>query len=74
MRTNIAELLFTVTGLLTPDECRWLIDRGEGLGFEPASVAMASGPRMMTRHARRARPAARGCRSRKDRPPRSAMV
>jgi hypothetical protein len=48
MRTDIAELLFTVAGLLTPDECRRLIDRGEGFGFEPASVAMASGPRMMT--------------------------
>jgi hypothetical protein len=48
MRTDIAENLFTVAGLLTPDECRQLIERGEGLGFEAASVAMASGPRMMT--------------------------
>ncbi len=48
MRTDIAENLFTVAGLLTRDECRRLIDQGEGMGFEAASVAMAAGPRMMT--------------------------
>lgn len=48
MRTDIAENLFTTAGLLTADECRRLIERGEGLGFEAASVAMAEGPRMVT--------------------------
>ncbi len=47
MRTDIAENLFTVSGLLTPAECERLIERGEGMGFEAASVATASGPRMM---------------------------
>jgi hypothetical protein len=48
VRTDIAENLFTVGNLLTPDECQRLIDRGEGMGFEAASVAMASGARVMT--------------------------
>jgi prolyl 4-hydroxylase len=47
MKTHIAENLFTVAGLLTPAECQQLIDRGEEMGFEAASVATAGGPRMM---------------------------
>jgi prolyl 4-hydroxylase len=47
MRTDLAENLFTVAGLLTADECKQLIDRGEAIGFEAASVAMASGPRVL---------------------------
>jgi hypothetical protein len=48
MRTDIAENLFTVAGLLTPDECQRLIDRAERMGFAAATVAMATGPQMMT--------------------------
>jgi len=47
-RTEIAENLFTVAALLTPEECRQLIDRGEGIGFEAASVATTAGTKMMT--------------------------
>ncbi|HEX8913839.1 MAG TPA: 2OG-Fe(II) oxygenase [Humisphaera sp.] len=47
MRTDLAEHLFTIADLLTPDECRQLIARGEGLGFEAASVATAGGPQML---------------------------
>lgn len=48
MRTDIAEDLFTIDGLLTPDECTRLIERGEGMGFQAASVALESGPKVMT--------------------------
>ena len=48
MRTEIAETLFTVADLLTPAECQQLIDRGERIGFEAASVATAAGAKMMT--------------------------
>ncbi|WP_435016410.1 prolyl hydroxylase family protein [Tundrisphaera sp. TA3] len=48
MKSVLAENVFTVSGLLTPGECRDLIDRGEGLGFRKASVRTASGPRMRT--------------------------
>lgn len=48
MRTDIAENLFTVADLLTPAECEQLIERGEGIGFEAASVATVGGPKMMT--------------------------
>jgi len=48
MRTEIAETLFTVADLLTPAECQQLIERGERIGFEAASVATAAGAKMMT--------------------------
>ena len=48
MRTDIAENLFTVAGLLTADECGQLVERGKAMGFEAASVALASGPRVLT--------------------------
>jgi predicted 2-oxoglutarate/Fe(II)-dependent dioxygenase YbiX len=48
MLTAIAQNLFTVTGILRPDECEQLIARGEGIGFEAATVATPSGPKMMT--------------------------
>jgi hypothetical protein len=41
--------IFTVEGLLTPEECLALIRRGEALGFEEATVALASGPAMVLR-------------------------
>lgn len=47
MKREIAEHLFTVTDLLAPAECQELIARGEAMGFEAASVAMAAGTRMM---------------------------
>jgi predicted 2-oxoglutarate/Fe(II)-dependent dioxygenase YbiX len=47
MRSDLADQLFTVSELLTPDECGRLIERGEGMGFEAASVAMASGARVL---------------------------
>jgi predicted 2-oxoglutarate/Fe(II)-dependent dioxygenase YbiX len=39
--------LFTLPEVLTREECADFIARGEGLGFEAASVSAASGPRMM---------------------------
>ncbi len=47
MRNDLAPDLFTVADLLDADECRRLIDRGEALGFEAASVATPTGPKMM---------------------------
>lgn len=44
VKTVIAHDVFTVAGLLTPAECRALIDRGEALGFVPAPVRAAGGP------------------------------
>lgn len=44
----IADNLFTVHGILTPEECAELIDRGERMGFEAATVSLADGPKMMT--------------------------
>ena len=49
MRTDLAPNLFTVDDLLTPEECRQLIDRAELMGFGAASVSTASGPKMMTK-------------------------
>ena len=40
--------VFTVSGLLTSDECRMLIERAESIGFAAASVRTRSGPKMMT--------------------------
>lgn len=40
--------IFTVDAVLSPDECRALIARGEALGFEAATVRTSSGPQMMT--------------------------
>lgn len=48
MRTDYADNLFTIASFLSPEECRELIERGEGIGFEPATVAVASGARLMT--------------------------
>ena len=47
-RTDIAVNLFTISDVMTADECRRLIERGEGIGFEPAAVSTAAGPRMMS--------------------------
>ncbi len=46
MKSVLADHLFTVAGLLTPGECRALIDRGEAFGFERAAVRTTSGPQM----------------------------
>ena len=35
----IAESLFTVPNILTPQECAEFIERGEGIGFESATVS-----------------------------------
>ena len=40
--------LFTVSRLLTPEECGALISRGESFGFEAASITTVSGPKMLT--------------------------
>ena len=47
MRTDLADRLFTVAGLLSADECTALIERGEELGFERAAVRTAAGPRQL---------------------------
>ncbi len=44
MRSALADNLFTVSSLLTAEECRALIMRGEEIGFQEASVKMAGGP------------------------------
>lgn len=46
MKVVLADNLFTVVGLLTPDECHTLIERGETVGFQPAAVRTVSGPQM----------------------------
>jgi predicted 2-oxoglutarate/Fe(II)-dependent dioxygenase YbiX len=46
MNAMLAENVFTVAGLLTDDDCRDLIARGEAIGFQQASVRTASGPQM----------------------------
>ena len=40
--------IFTISDLFTPDECRALIERGEAMGFEAATVRTHGGPQMMT--------------------------
>ncbi len=47
MKTDLADRLFTVAGLLTPDECTALIERGEAVGFERAAVRTAAGPQRL---------------------------
>ncbi|MBY0229514.1 MAG: 2OG-Fe(II) oxygenase [Gemmataceae bacterium] len=47
MRTDLAPHLFTVAGLLSPEECRALIERGEAIGFKRAAVRTASGPQAL---------------------------
>ena len=48
MKTTIADELFTLSGLLSPAECLTLIERGESIGFDPAAVRTAAGPRRLT--------------------------
>ncbi len=43
MKTTLGENLFTVSGLLSPEECAAFIERGEALGFEKATVRTRSG-------------------------------
>lgn len=33
--------VFTLSGALTPEECKWLLDRGEELGYEQSTVYSA---------------------------------
>jgi predicted 2-oxoglutarate/Fe(II)-dependent dioxygenase YbiX len=46
MKRVLAENVFTVSGLLTPEECEGLIALGEVNGFEQATVRTSSGPQM----------------------------
>ena len=46
--TPLAERLFTIANVLTAEECGSLIARGEQMGFEAATVSMASGARLLT--------------------------
>ncbi|HLK55943.1 MAG TPA: 2OG-Fe(II) oxygenase [Chthonomonadaceae bacterium] len=39
--------IFTVSNLFTPEECRQLIDKGEAMGFEAASIRLPDGAQMM---------------------------
>ncbi len=48
MLNTICENLFTVAEILSSEECRQLIVRGEAIGFERASVRTADGPKMRT--------------------------
>jgi predicted 2-oxoglutarate/Fe(II)-dependent dioxygenase YbiX len=45
-KVELAENVFTVSGLLSDEECRDLIARGESIGFQRAAVRTASGPQM----------------------------
>ncbi len=40
--------VFTISGLFSRDECAALIARAESIGFEPAAVRTAGGPKLMT--------------------------
>jgi prolyl 4-hydroxylase len=40
---NLAPNIFTIPGFLTPSECAALIEKGEALGFEAATVSFSSG-------------------------------
>jgi hypothetical protein len=40
VRTNVAPGVFTIVGVLTPDECREYIDWSEGQGYELAPVSL----------------------------------
>jgi len=42
----LADNLFTVAGILSPAECVAMIERGESIGFEPASVRTLGGRQM----------------------------
>ena len=48
MKKDLANNVFTVSGLLSADECEALIDRGEQIGFQVAAVRTATGPQMRT--------------------------
>ena len=43
MRTNVAPGIYTIAGVLTPEECQTYIDWSEGHGYEPAPVSLAAG-------------------------------
>jgi hypothetical protein len=43
MRTQVDHGIFTISGVLTGEECRSYIDWSEGLGYETAPVSFASG-------------------------------
>lgn len=42
-KTSLAPDIFTVADIFTPDECAALIEKGEQLGFEAASLSLKSG-------------------------------
>jgi predicted 2-oxoglutarate/Fe(II)-dependent dioxygenase YbiX len=46
VKVLLADNLFTVAGLLSADECRSLVERGEVIGFDKAAVRTAFGPKM----------------------------
>ena len=46
MKLVLSQNVFTIAGLLTADECRVLIARGEEVGFQRAAVRTAAGPQM----------------------------
>jgi predicted 2-oxoglutarate/Fe(II)-dependent dioxygenase YbiX len=48
MKTELADNLFLVAGVLSPSECAALIERGEALGFQQATVRTRTGRQMRT--------------------------
>lgn len=46
-KTELAEHLFVVADLFSAEECRQLIERGEGLGFVPAAVKTHTGLKLL---------------------------
>jgi hypothetical protein len=48
MRTDLARGVFTIAGVLTPDECREYIAWSEGYGYEIAPVSLPGGPVLRT--------------------------
>lgn len=46
--THLDKDIFTIASLFTPDECRALIERGEAIGFEAATIRTQGQSQMMT--------------------------
>lgn len=47
MKTSVAENVFTISNFFSADECRTMIERGEAIGFQRASVRTKTGPQML---------------------------
>ena len=46
---HVGNGIFTISGLFTREECDALIQRGEDLGYDKASIRTSGGPKMMSK-------------------------